>query len=69
MKTTENVGKLKCDSNITIMLPRAVKNEWKAFFAARGLSLSFGIKVAIDHLIADIEQEKGELRITGYIAK
>lgn len=54
---------------MTIMLPKSVKNEWKAFFAARGLTLSFGVKVAVDHLMADVTQGKGDLRITGYTAK
>lgn len=66
---SEELEPLKCDSNMTIMLPKSVKNEWKAFFAARGLTLSFGVKVAVDHLMADVTQGKGDLRITGYTAK
>lgn len=57
----------KCDKSITVMIPGAIRNEWKAFFATHGLSLSFGIRVAIDHLIADVNDGRGSLRITGYI--
>lgn len=63
------VEPLKCDANIIIMVPKTVKNDWKSFLAKRGVTLSFGLKVAMNHLIADIEQGKGELGITGYTAK
>lgn len=66
---SEKLEPLKCDTSIIVSLPKSIKNEWKAFFAARGLTLSFGVKIAVDHLIADVEAGRGNLRATGYIAK
>lgn len=64
--TEQEVKKSRCDASILFVLPQDVKNEYKAFFASYGLSLSFGIRIAIDHLINDVKLKRGSLKTTGF---
>ena len=54
------------ETNITFRLTEQEKTEYKTFFASQNISLSFGIKLAIEHLILDVKAGKGTIKRTGY---
>ena len=54
------------DTNITIRLTNEDKAEYKAFFASQNVSLTFGIKTAIEFLMQEVKAGKGKIKNTGY---
>ena len=54
------------ETNVTFRLTEQEKIEYKTFFASQNISLSFGIKLAIEHLILDVKAGKGTIKRTGY---
>jgi hypothetical protein len=64
--TAETMGETNKETNITFRLTEQEKTEYKTFFASQNISLSFGIKLAIEHLILDVKAGKGTIKRTGY---
>lgn len=54
------------ETNVTFRLTEQEKKDYKTFFASQNISLSFGIKLAIEHLILDVKAGKGTIKRTGY---
>jgi len=54
------------ETNITFRISEQDKVNYKTFFASQNVSLSFGIKLAIEHLILDVKAGKGTIKKTGY---
>ena len=57
------------ETNITFRLTEQEKNTYKTFFSSKNVSLSFGIKLAIEHLILDVNAGKGTIKKTGYFER
>ena len=60
---TENPSK---ETNITFRVTEQEKTTYKSFFVQKNISLSFGIKLAIEHLINDVNAGRGTIKKTGY---
>lgn len=57
------------ETNITIRLTKQDKAEYKAFFARHNVSLTFGVKTAIELLMQEVKAGKGKIKNTGYYPK
>lgn len=62
---TVTSGIIPKKSQINMNLPKAVKEEWKALFAAKSVTLTQGISFAVEHLKEELQHGDVVLTIGG----